>query len=238
MRSLYFFLLLLSCLVHAQNRGGILIQTNRGDSLYTNYAMFSGGYYSESAYIRIDDKKGRKLTINEVNHVEGFDQKGDYRYIVPLRRPTSSYTFWGERLEKTERATIYYTDFSSSSWSQTVRLRPSNLYYTFDKSSLTKLNYSNVKGDVSEFPSAQPHMKKSKALQITQAIMYTAGAGMIIYGIAKTFEPIPPDPDGSPGIGGPNLHPTVFVGALFINVPFFMTSAKQKHLRKALMAVE
>ncbi|MCP4460877.1 MAG: hypothetical protein GY816_23085 [Cytophagales bacterium] len=237
-KEIFVALVLFSSLTSSAQSGGIKIQMKNGEETFTNYVLFSNGYgWNEEAYVRINDKKGSKLRMVSVDHVEGYDQKKDYRYILPIR-PNGGELVWGERMFASDKVAIYYTDFNSNSWSRSVLYKSRNFYYTFENSTMTKMKYGNLKRDIGNIEIPSSHLKKGNGVRIAQIIMYTAGAALIIHGSSKFLEGSENNELGDPEDASLNLHPNVFIGVALVNIPYFLNSLKQKHFRNTLEAVK
>ncbi len=95
MRFLIFLFVLFPFTGTAQS-GPINIHLTSGKIISTQYAyLYSSSGFSEP-YVRIHDKKGEKITIDRVDHIEGTDQHGKYRYFKPIG--SGIHAIWGERV--------------------------------------------------------------------------------------------------------------------------------------------
>lgn len=225
MTRLLTLLFLFPVLVFAQNRG-IKIFLNSGDVISTNYAMIHetglGG-----PFVKIDEKNGKRFPIREVEHIEGIDQDGEFRYFMPVK--VSGFTLWGERIIQSDRITVYYTNVRSGGWGTNYKMQ----YYVYSKDGgpVRKMKHSNLIEDLSDNPESLEHLKVGNALSITQGVLYIGGAALLAVGIKQMSD----DLDKSV-MDDTETHipPAFIVGLATYYVPFFMQGAKQDRFLRAL----
>ena len=219
-------LVLSPTLVLAQN-GPINVHLKTGDILSTQYALLTNNSFLSRPFVRIHDKKGEKITIDRVIHVEGTDQNGQYKFFKPIQLMGSE--IWGERTFHSERVDIYYTDVVSFTGASYYKSK----YFQYSKDSrpLKKLNYSNLKIDLADNAGSMQHVERGNKLRITQLLLYGLGAGLVVAGAADILNDDELDGTGDTSFSVP---PTLIVGAIALNIPWFINPAKDKHFVNAL----
>lgn len=221
--------LLFPVVAFAQN-GPINIHLKSGEIISTRYAFLENN--SIIPYVRMDHKKGDKITIDKVSHVEGTDQINKYKYFQPIM--FQNHFVWGERTYSSERVNIFNTDIISGTW--TSRYRNRYYQYQIDNRPLKKLKYSNLKKDIADNPESLSHLKKGNAIKITQFGLYGIAATLIGIGSAKDLNDNtlsnPYDKDKSFSV------PVALeiAGAFTLYIPYWINRSKQKHYVNALKA--
>lgn len=236
-----FFLLLSSgyLSVYSQN-GGITVQMKSGEIIKTNYVLFSNGRgLNPSPYIKINGLKGTKFSMKSIHHVEGYDGKKDYRYILPIGS-NGGKEVWSEQVFTSDKTTIYYRYFNSSSWSRPVVYKSNNYHYTMGGTKLMKMEYKNLERDIGHLEIPASHLKKGNRVRIAQIFMLTVGSALIVHGLAeftkgsgniKIF-------DGSTDASSFYIHSSLLIGAALTNGSFFLLNpVKLKHFKNALKSV-
>jgi len=229
MRILSVALFLFSLVVSAQN-GPINIHLKSGRVISTQYAYLYSGFNS---YLRIHERKGERISIGQVHHVEGTDQKGNYRYFLPV--------FWGnevwaERVFTSDRIEIYQTDILTGTMTATLRSK-SNLY-SKDGGSLQPLKLRNLKKDLADCPASMEYLKKGKKISTTQTVIYVTSYSLILAGIVSFANDASAANPGDPETSGPSIPPTIIIGAVGAWIPFIMGNAKREKYLEALRAYE
>lgn len=224
-----FLTLFLFISISSFSQGPIKIKLVSGDEVYTRYAYLSNGYNWNEPYVRIDEKKGRKIPISSVSFIEGTDQDGEFRYFEPIYRFRK---IWAERSYTSDRVRIYYTDIETGSWDFTYRSK----YYVYkkDDSSFKKLKMKNLKIDLADNKSSIEHLKKAKTLQWIQAALYVSGAAILVGSVVSEFSD---DELSEPG-ETPGIPPGIIIGGITLNIPWFLNPIKQKHFNNALKAYD
>jgi hypothetical protein len=221
MRKLTILILLFPFVVYSQT-GPIQVHLKSGQALNTRYAYLFNTAGFEKPYVRINDRRGEKVTIDLVSYVDGTDQNGTFRYFKPIRFQARE--IWGERTYESDRIEIYYTDFHGDDWGSVYKYK--YFMYTMDNSGMKKVSYASVKKDIEGNTESMLHLKKGNSIRITQLLLYTAGTSLIISGVASGLS----DPENS-------KIPVGFIaGAITLSIPFFLNNAKQKHFVNALEA--
>ena len=216
----------------ASAQGPIKIKMTSGKEVFTNYAFLSNGYGFSKGYVRIDGKKGEKIAIESVDFIEGIDQDRKERYFEPIQYYSK---IWAERSYNSERIKIYYTDIRTGGWNYSYRSK----YYLYkkDASTFKKLKMQNLKLDLADNPASMDHLKKGKTIQWIQAALYVAGTAILVSSIASELGNNEPGQVGPPG-ETPGIPPGLIIGAITLNIPWFLNPAKQKHYVNALKAYE
>ena len=167
-------LFLLPFFSYAQN-GPINIHLRSGEVISTRYAYLNNNAGFSKPYVRIDDKKGEKITIDMVSHVEGVDQNSEYKYFQPIYLQGAK--IWGERTFRSDRIDIFYTNIVSGTWTAAYKSRW--FQYEKDNEPLKKLTYANLKVDLADNPASLTNLRKGNGLRITQFLLYGLGAALI-----------------------------------------------------------
>ena len=231
MKYLLLLLFLFPSFAFSQD-GPISIYLKTGDRISTQYVYLnSNGGFLSRPHVRIDDKRGDKIPIERVEHIEGTDQHGEYKYIKPIY--LNGAEIWGERTFSSERVEIYYTNIISGTW--TTSYKSKYFQYSADGQPLKKLTYANLRKDIGHHPGAREHLKKGNMLRITQFLLYGAGAALVVGGIANGL--------GDKELRDPiatslGIPPALIAGAITLYIPWFINSPKQKHFVKALKSYQ
>jgi hypothetical protein len=220
------FILLFSLAADAQT-GPINIHYKSGRVVSTYYAYLFSGYDS---YLKIHEKKGEKVSINLIDHVEGTDEKGNFRYIKPVNLGN---WVWAERGFTSDRITIYHTDIVTGSMAATYK--PKSCLYSKDGGSLQPLKLKYLKLDLADCPESLVHLKKAKNIAKAQAVVYVASYSLIIAGIVGFVNDASNDTsEDEPSSSGPSIPPALIIGAVGAYIPFFMNDAKREKCLDAL----
>ncbi|MFW5762514.1 MAG: hypothetical protein ACOCXH_16185 [Cyclobacteriaceae bacterium] len=206
----------------------ILVKLNNGQDIFTNYAYITNsGSFLSGPFVRIDGKRGARYKISEVAYVQGRDQFGKERYFLPVYQ--SGFNIFAERLHHAERISIFYTDITN--WSAGFGYTNRHYKYTLDDSELRKVNIRNLQYDLADNPISMDYIKKAKSTRTVQTILYAAGAGLLIHGFSSLIGDVDePGPIGRT----PSIPPTLIVGVIAVNVPWFLNNGKQNKLVDAL----
>ena len=226
------YLLLIFCLVPLfgnSQTGFIKLHFKTGDSLSTNYAYLYNNTGFSKPYVRIDNEKGEKISIDRVTHIEGIDQKGKYRYFKPIFLKNKE--IWGERTFTSNRINLYYSNIFSSTWDAAYKTK--YFQYSKDNAPLQKLTYANLKKDLSDNLNALAYIKKGNKLRITQLVLYGLGAALVVAGTVDGLS--------SNGLSSPNnpaikTPPAFIAGAIALTIPWFLNKPKQDNFVKAIKA--
>lgn len=229
MRILSLAMLLFSFSTLAQT-GPINIHLKSGRVISTQYAYLHSGYNS---YLRIHEKKGEKIPINQIDHVEGTDEKGNYRYFKPVLRDTE---VWAERSFTSSRIEIYHTDILTGT--MTAEQRPKGSLYSKDGGSLQPLKLKNLKKDLGDCTASMEYLKKGKKISTTQTVIYVASYSLILAGIVSFANDASDVSPSDPETSGPSIPPTIIIGAVGAWIPFIMGNAKREKFLEALKAYE
>jgi hypothetical protein len=230
MRSVTFILLLISFAAMAQT-GPINIHLNSGKIISTHYAYLYSGYNS---YLRIHEKKGEKISIDQVDHIEGIDEAGNYRYFLPV---VWGNEVWAERGFTSDRIVIYHTDIVTGKMASTHK--PRSCLYSKDGGPLRQLKLKYLKKDLADCPASLEYLKKGKKVGIAQTAVYVASYSLIVGGIvgfiAETSDKELEDPESS---SAASIPPAVLIGALGSAIPLLMNNAKREKYLDALKAYQ
>jgi hypothetical protein len=226
MRALIILLSITAFAVKAQN-GSIDVHLTSGKIISTRYVYL---YTSSDSYLRVHEKNGEKISIDLIDHVEGYDQAGNYRYFMPIDLQYN--VIWGERGFMSDRITIYHTDIVTGTMSASHK--PKRCLYSKDGGPLRRIKLKYLKTDLADCAASQEHLKKGKRIGGAQAGVYVASYSLIIAGMI-TLVNDSSDKDNDPETrSGPSLPPTVLIGALGAWIPSIMSNAKRERYLDAL----
>ena len=227
-------LLVLFPLVTQAQQSPIQIFLRNGDVINTNYVYLYNYVGFSDSFLRIDHKKGEKVAIKQVGHIEGVDQKGLYKYFKPVRYYYGNQIF-AERTFSSERIDIYYTDLKSNPWEASYSFRHFN--YEKDGGAIKRMNYKNLKKDLRSCRASMSLLRKGNGYRITQMLLYSVGGALVTHGIITGLSnndgELPP-----PGETRISVPPTFVAGAIGLLIPRFLNRAKQNHFVKALKAYQ
>lgn len=236
MKSATLLILFLSVNSVFSQEFGIEIGLTNGDTVKTNYIMFKNYWsYGKPPYIRVDDKKGRIIQINKVRQVVGFDENGDFRFVKPIKPLGFKYSYFGERVFRSERVTLYQTNFDKDQQSP-FDYREKHMYYSLDDSRVKELDYKLLTKDIGDYQPSMEFLKAGRNIHKTQLGLYVIGYASVAYSLAKIFIDIEKDPDTGRETAGDINVPMMVTGAVMVNVAFFLTPAKKRKYAKALEA--
>lgn len=222
---LIFVFLFIPALTFAQSKG-ISVYFNSGEVITTDYV-----YISETGlggpFVKIGDRNAKRVSIRDIEHIEGKDQFGDYRYYKPIY--VVGFTLWGERTYTSDRIEIFYTNVSNGGWNTNYKMA----YYVYSKDGgpLKKMKYSFLKEDLSDNEASMEFVKKGNRLNITQAFLYVAGAAIIVAGIVQMDKNLEKSTRENTDL---EIPPVLIGGLITYYVPFFMQGAKQNAFYEAL----
>jgi hypothetical protein len=229
MRLLPLMLMLVSFASVAQ----INVHLTSGKVISTKYAyLYSADAFSDS-YVRINDKKGEKILINRVDHIEGTDQKGGTHYIKPV--DIKGNEVWGDRGYTSDRIEIYYTDIVIGTLAASHKYK--HCVYSKDGGPWQLLKLKNLKRDLADSPEAMQVLRKGKAIAITQVGLYITGYSLVVGGIVNFI-----DEQSSKELGDPekdaavSIPPLVLAGAIVSWTPFLINGLKRAKYVDALEA--
>jgi hypothetical protein len=221
MRNLLILLAVFPLLANAQNEP-IEIHLNSGEVLYTNYVYI---YSSFNSGVRINSRKGEKISIRDVDFIQGFDKERNFRYFTTIGY---NGTVWAERSFASERVKIYSTsrfDFEYSAKAGDV--------YQLDDGPIRDIKYRNLKEDLSDYQQSMDYLKKANGIRTTQAVLWTASVGLFIGGIVQMVGGPLEDPEESLDI------PPMFYLAAGVNLAAWVLEIPKKNrFRKALQVYE
>jgi hypothetical protein len=226
MKQLYFIFVLIPFAAYSQS-GPINIHMRSGGIISTRYAFRNNNSGYLRPYVRINDRKGEKISIERIKHVEGTDQNGNYRYFKPIK--IQGMLIWGERTFNSERIDIYYTNIVSETWSFSYKSR--YFQYSKDDNSLKKMTYENLKVDLADNQQSVEHLKKGNTLKITQYLLYGVGSALVVTGIVNGINDTGVD---NPSNSGMKIPPAFIAGAVTLYIPWFINNPKQNHFVNAL----
>jgi hypothetical protein len=226
MRLVTVLLFFLSSIANAQ-KGPINVYYKSGRVVSTYYAYLFSGYDS---YLRIHEKKGEKVSINLIDHIEGTDEKGNYRYIKPVEWGG---LVWAERGFTSDRIVIYHTDIVTGSMAATHK--PKSCLYSKDGGPLQPLKLKYLNKDLADCPESVDHLKKAKRIAKAQVAVYAASYSLIAVGIVGFISNSSTDTtEDEPESTSVSIPPTILIGALGAYIPFFMNDAKREKCLDAL----
>lgn len=229
MKLCFLTLIFLPFITWAQH-GPINIHLKSGEILSTRYAYLNSNGGFSRPFVRMDEKKGKKVPIHAVTFIEGIDQKGEYKYFKPIQ--LQGRQTWGERTFNAERMTIYYTNVISGTWAASYKSR--HFQYSKDDLPLKKLTFANLKADLADNVNSMQHLKKGNTLRITQLLLYGLGAALIASGISSDFKDVDTGSPPGPRESSISIPPALIAGAVVLYIPWFINGPKQDHFTRAL----
>lgn len=224
----FVFVFLLIPFVAGAQDGPIKVYYKSRKVVSTAYVYLFSGY--SSSYLRIHEKKGEKIDIGLIDHIEGTDESGNTRYFVPIETSNLS-TVWAERGFMSDRITIYHTDIVTGKMAASYK--PKNCLYSKDGSNLKPLKLKYLKEDLADCPESLVHLRKGKRVVAVQAAVCVASYALVIAGSVQFIT----DASGrEPGDGSPGVPPIVFLGAIGAWTPLIIGNLKRERYLDALKA--
>ena len=114
-------------------------------------------------------------------------------------------------------------------------------YYSFNEGGLKEMKYSYLKKEIGDNPASLDYLNKIKSQRLTAGILYTIGAGMLVYGISKSKFT-----NNNTSVGGVSsynsndekgyISPFVFGSFIPLAIPAFMGKKRVEHMRDAIAA--
>lgn len=204
---------------------GIEVVFKSGNTVYTNHVHLTNNH------LWIGRKKGRKISINEVVHIKGTDQKQKDRYIVPVQMLGQK--VWGERFFESDRIEIFYTDVLTDSWNSTFKGK----YFLYSKDGGTpkKLKASNLKYDLRDNLESLRLIKKGQGFFAGQMLLYGIGATLLGMGIASDMSKDLSDPPTSNAF---EIPPVYIAGVAVLYSPWLLNGPRQNSYLNALRVYE
>lgn len=202
----------------------------KNDSIIlTKYAYLTNArtYRNPNPYVTINEKGGPKITIDRIDHVEGNDQTGKFRYFGVT-------TFQGlfifaERIHDGERVDLYLNNVVTGGWN--YRYSNKLLHYSKDGGEIKKARYSNLRKELKDSPEAMKKLHAGNAIKISQYLIYGLGA----YVLVKTAKDESNKPLSPPGTDE-GIPSGFLVGAGILFVPWFINGLKLKQYENACKA--
>lgn len=229
MRGITILMTLLTFKSFGQN-GPINIHLNTNEIISTRYAYL---YSSSQSYVRIDERKGQKIPINSVDHIEGFDEKGNYRFFLPVRI-TPQRLVWAERGFSSERIVIYHTDIVTGTMA--ANHKPKSCLYSKDNGPIKPLDLRDLRSDLGDCPASIEFLRKGKNIGIAQAGVRIVSYALILGGTIKFLSDASVQEPGDPSKGGPDIPAGIIVGAVTAWIPVLMANEKNERYLEALKA--
>lgn len=232
MRLISFILLLFISFTALAQIGPINIHLTSGKIISTHYAYLYSGY---SSYLRIHEKRGEKISIDQVDHIEGKDQYGKYRYFIPIRLGNA---VWAERGYASDRIVIYHTDIVTGTMA--ANYKPKSCLYTKDGGQLQKLKLKYLKRDLADCPASLEHLRKGKNIGKAQAGVRVASISLLIAGFISMVNDSNVEAPGSSTEtnSSPDIPPSIIVGAVAAWIPILMENSKREKYLDALKAYQ
>ena len=227
-------LLLLFPLTTQAQQGPIRVFFKNGSAISTDYVYLYNYIGFSDSFLRIDHKKGEKVAIRQVDHIEGIDQYGRYKYFKPVRYYYGNQIF-AERTFTSARIDIYYTDLEPNPWEASYSFR----HFTYEKDGgpIKRMKYTNLKKDIRSCRASMSLLKKGNGYRISQMLLYGVGGALVTHGIvtglSNNDRELPP-----PGETRISIPPTFVAGAIGLLIPRFLNRAKQNYFVKALKAYQ
>lgn len=229
MRKILFILplIFLSLFLFAQEP--IIINLDNGEKLLAENAYISNFSSNYQPYVLLDKKEGPYFSIKEIKSMQGYDNKGRERYVVPIKYNGRS--LFAQRLYQNENISIYYTgvtDFLGNFDHLNKHYR-----YRLSNSPLKVINLKNLYPDLQDNEISMAYLQKAKKVRTVQNTMYIIGAGLLAHGLLSMkneFE------HTSFQDQLPTFPATFLAGAVLVNIPWFLQRSKRKHMINSLKA--
>ena len=219
---------LLPLLTYAQ-QGPIQVVLKNQDTVYTQYVYLNNNTGFSGPNVRVHHKRGEKIPIDEIDHVEGRDQQGAYKYHKPVPYLYGGEIF-AERNFSSPRIEIYFTHYVSGFRDLLYNFR--YFSYAIDSSSIKKMSYANLKQDLADHPVSVGYLKQAQGYRTAQIVLYGVGGALVVHGIASGLssnDELPP-----PGESRVKVPATLIIGAVALVVPNLLNNSKQSYFLKAL----
>ncbi|MCZ8214647.1 MAG: hypothetical protein O9262_00330 [Cyclobacteriaceae bacterium] len=181
--------------------------------------------------MRIHERRGEKISIDRVHHIEGKDQKGNYRFFKPIE-PSFNRKVWAERSYTSARIVIYNTDIAPGA--MYAGYKPKNCFYTKDNGPLLPLKLKTLKKDLGDSEASLEYLKKGKNIGKAQMGFRAASLALLIAGVVSFANDSSTDNQNMDE--GPSVPPAIIGGVVCAWIPVFMESGKKQRYVEALKA--
>lgn len=199
----------------------------KGDSvILTKYALLSNArsFKYPQPSVTIHYKEGPRLTIEQIDHVEGRDKNGNFRYFGVAT--FQSLQIFAERVLDGERIDLYRNNVIQGDWNFSYSNKL--LHYAKDGREMKRVKYRNLKADLRDNKESLQKLRGASAIRFTQLGLYALGA-FILVKTAKDEAEKPLSPPGS----NEGVPTGFFVGAGVLWLPWIINGAKLKQFEKA-----
>jgi len=216
--------------------GPIRVVLQSDSIIYTRYADLNNNPSFRQPFVRIDERNGRRIAIDQIKYIDGTDQNNVYKYFTPVTYLGSQ--IFAERTFKSDRISLFHTNIISGTWNATYAYRYLN--YSKDNQPIKKATYANLKADLADNPAAWAYLKKGNGNRVAQLVLYGLGAGLLVSSIAtfaNTDVETPANPPALPSgdrSSSIKIPPGLIAGAVCLYIPWFLNNPKQDHFTKAL----
>lgn len=198
----------------------------KGDSvILTKYA-----YLSNMASVRnplptvtIHSKDGPKITIDKIDHIEGYSSDGKPRYFGVATFGASE--IFAERVIQGKRVDVYRNNVIT--YSGGIGYSSKLLHYSKDGGPVERVNYRNLKRDLKDGQAARKKLRGANAIRLTQLGLYALGTFVLI----KTIKDETDKPVGPPG--DVSIPSGLFVAGGLLFLPWIINKPKQRQFELA-----
>jgi len=231
---IFYLFIFFSFSLHGQFYSPIKVELNSGEVIGTNYAYL---YYAsfKGAVVRIHDENGPVLKAKDVKKIEGINQDGDSLYFETIDFRASK--IWLRRTFKSERIEIFTESMTQRNIGTGASFTWKLDYYRKDDGEIKPAKYQFMKHDLQDNAESMKYLKKANTAKIAQLILYGAGVGFLINGIAQFANEDPPPPGGSTS-SSPSVSPSLILGVGCFLVPLIINPSKQDNFIKSLKVYE
>lgn len=199
--------------------------------ILTNYAYLTNSFTfkTRKPHVIIDYKDGPRITIDRIDHVEGNDKTGKFRYFgVATFQGTQ---IFAERIHDGERVDLYLNNVITGGWDYHYSTKL--LHYSKDGGEIKKARYPNLRKDLRDSPEAMKKLRGGNAIKISQYLIYGLGAFVLV----KTAKDDLDKPQGPPGTDT-GVPSGFIIGAGILFVPWIINGLKLKEYEKACKAYQ
>jgi len=230
MKYLPIFLFLV-CLNSYSQEKNLEIYLKNDSIITTDWIKLHKLPFFQKPFVRIDNKKGHKIKLEDIKSYRGVDQFGHYRELHSASISSNGSNRFTERwfyTDSTEKCKIFYNRFLFSG-----KKPPSgscHTSYQLNRGAIKNLNYRNIKQDFSILGNDSGHLKGAKQIRFLQYISVAVATGLLA---TIVYDKWP-----SPGNRSlENKHNTLFLtSSCLVAFSLYMEIPKKQKLLKAIKA--
>lgn len=226
------FLLLISFVGFPQQQT-IEIQLKSGQKIQTRWLELKEVPLLQKPFLWTDILHTKKIKLEDVDFYQGYDQDGNYQYLVTYQYGYLSDFALTERLfsiKENNQVILYYDQLTFLNGSKFKRQE--KYKYSFHGQAFKPVNFQNVTADFGMYPSSQKHIQKASYLRTSQLITMGIGLAFFFDVLVSNDDPTKED------FMNRQSSQMLMASGLCLMIPVVLEFPKQKQLVKAVQAYQ